>query len=656
MQYQLINNTVCVEGLREYLGMDKWRYLRKKGLNVIVPHGRGKSAIVQLTSIDQAIRQNIYEVLGDPKSFTGVPDRFLDTIKKDLAAFNYYSAYTSLGKMLEREVVEKYTNNASILNAITMLEAKHKQMHRFGNEHIKIAVASSRDICDLWLNTLPWSEKRLKMRHEAYKHEGYECLVHSNTGNQAARKVNNELLRLILSIKSLPQKPYDKTVVKIYKQWHNGDFELFDQKTGEIFEREAFCKGGEPIMIDESTVRMYTTDSTNAAVVDRNLMTFHSYNNNHRPHRIRDNKFYSNSLVTMDDRDLPRLDKTGRRPKAYYAYDVASGCRIGWAYSKDKNAQLYIDCMISMFQFIQQHNVGMPAEIQVENHLVKEFFPQLNKMFQFVRVCAPSNSQEKIAEHLNKQAKYSVEKENHENVGRYSLRNKANVVNTERLDDVDVEKKWDYNELVADDILDTYKYNNTPLEKFGNKTRLQMYLENQNPNLKPLEKHIAARYFGETSDKAVNIYRNEYLTVARGKYMLPSFDIMKQLPDAMAIVYWLPETDGTVSEVHLYREDRFVCTCMQVETYKTARIERTDADWDAKKKQDEYVANFDAVTKRENQKLAKIGRFVKTAADVPAPVIVQKLQPVEQTQEESLQDILDEFSPEAMKRRALMEY
>lgn len=124
-----------------------------------------------------------------------------------------------------------------------------------------------------------------------------------------------------------------------------------------------------------------------------------------RPHVHRENPEYSFSKVSFDDRDLPRkLKDTKQRPKAYYAYDVASQCVVGFSYSRKKDTELVVDMFRNMFRLIDRQGWGVPAQVEVENHLMsqwKEGFLKAGEVFEFVRFCAPQNSEEKYAESMN---------------------------------------------------------------------------------------------------------------------------------------------------------------------------------------------------------------------------------------------------------------
>ena len=108
------------------------------------------------------------------------------------------------------------------------------------------------------------------------------------------------------------------------------------------------------------------------------------------PHMHRHGGSFSLSQITMDDVDLTRkLKDTKQRVHAYYAYDVVSQCVLGASYARKKDEGLVVDCFRDMFRLIARHGWGIPAGIEVENHLMsryKEGFLKAENVFQFVRL------------------------------------------------------------------------------------------------------------------------------------------------------------------------------------------------------------------------------------------------------------------------------
>lgn len=98
-----------------------------------------------------------------------------------------------------------------------------------------------------------------------------------------------------------------------------------------------------------------------------------NFNNSQRPYHLRSLPQYAFSKISADDRDLPRPMRDGNYVHAYYVSDVASGAVVGYAYNRNKNKDLFLDCMRNMFQTIDQNGWYMPAQIEVEHHLVNKF-------------------------------------------------------------------------------------------------------------------------------------------------------------------------------------------------------------------------------------------------------------------------------------------
>lgn len=643
LQYLIHNNKLCVQGLKNLVGVNTWDNLRKRnGLQVVIPHAPGRSAVVSYESIRADIKERIKEVLGSPQAHAGVVvSRFVDTIKKDIDAFRYFSE-----KNLSREKVNRYTNDASILNAMITLELKHISMNRRGNTHIREAISNSETINDLFPNALPWSEKRLKLKYDGYKHGSYENLLHGGVGNKNRRKVDDKLERLIVFLKSRPHKPYDNEVVRMYENWLLGEYELYDNETGELlFDRKDFIKNDEFLTLTEQTVRNYVTKPANAAVIDKMTMTFHDFNNAQRPIAFRNNAIMSNSKLTMDDFDLPKCDQ-GFRPKAYGTFDIGSEALIGYSVSRKKDTALFEACMLNTMRFVHQNGLGMPAEVEVENHLVKEYFDVLQQMFTFMRICAPTNSREKRAERRIRAVKYENLKNEIIGVGRHYLRGKANRVDINRVNDEDIETMHPYDEVVASFKVAVEKYNNALHHRqdlYPGMSRMDVYLNNQNPNLKPYAPQVAAHYFGHSHYKPVNIYNNQYVKVANDCYMLPSPELMSYFANGKAYVNWLVEADGSVPEVYLYTnrngtvneqrdvtQEMYMCTCKRVERWTDAEIEKTDHDREVQLAQQKYASQFDKIVKEKQQDIRKIS-VVHTnseAMEVPA-VEVPQMDPLE---------------------------
>jgi hypothetical protein len=76
-----------------------------------------------------------------------------------------------------------------------------------------------------------------------------------------------------------------------------------------------------------------------------------------------------------------------------------------------------------------------------------------------------------------------------------------------------------------------------------------------------------ARYIGEKTETTIR--RNQYVRVRNEKYQLPDLDVLASLkPNNYKVTaYYLPETDGTIPQVHLYQDLEFIGTCKKLIVY-----------------------------------------------------------------------------------------
>lgn len=340
----------------------------------------------------------------------------------------------------------------------------------------------------------------------------------------------------------------------------------------------------------------------------------------------------------MDDRDLPRKMPNGNRVKAYYAYDVTSGCVIGSSYSQSKTTELFIDCMRSMFHNLDKGGYGMPLQVEVEHHLVNTFKDDLMKVgviFPFVRWANPGNSQEKWAETGNRVKKYGYEKRYQDGIGRFYARLEANRTKSEKIFDADndkfKEKTYPYDVLVADDLEIIEKYNNAlhpNQKKYKDLTRAQVLEMYANPQMAQIDRPLLIRYIGDHT--ATSIRRNQYVQVNYAKYVLPSPKVMDQLqPNNYEVTaYYLRNELNEIESVYLYQNNEFICKCDKINEYNTANSEWIDDDKDKAYYTDQakYVAGFNKMVKDGKKELGKVRVIENTNYHDDTPVeIVQTI-------------------------------
>lgn len=578
--------------------------------------GEGNYALIAFDSIPRKYREQIRKQYPDLER-EAVVNPLIDLLHTDYKAVEFFTNYRyPNGSAIPAERVDNITlwsNNSAYMNAINILWKRHcvarqkltkkpLSLQFFNNMAEKL---KDEQMQMSLVHNLPTNGRRLREKFEEYIEKGYECFIKKLAGNKNALIINDELLYLLSFISSMPTRPYNTKVVEIYEQFMRGEIELYDRETGEEFLKENYLgENGEIVTFSESAVWNRLNQPGTQVKIDLRRMGHKDFNDLHRPYHHRHAPVFSFSKISMDDRDLVWKDRTtGKRVKAYYAYDVTSGVRVGSAYSMEKNEELFLDCMRDMFVFCERNGFGVPMEVEVENHLVNKFFGDLSAMFPYLRVCAPGNSQEKRAEHFNRYVKYQIEKNNRPGIGRWWLGSKYNRVPLDRVDDGFKQKMKPADQLIIDDIQDTIEYNNSlhPNQKlYPNKTRMEVLRENLNPNLPQLNKSFLYKYIGY--DTATSIVRNMFVQVQYAKYILPNPQVLDKLQsnNREVTAYYMPDDDGNISEVYLYQNGEYICTAEKLETYNEAQAERTEKDEIARLKQDKYIAQFDKYVKGEN--------------------------------------------------------
>lgn len=603
------------ETLAPIMSIPNYKQLSARGqINVVrVGKGLGNYALIEIATLPQRFRDRIKEKYGAMEQNI-LKDWFGQHYRIDAEARSFYTRFRfEDGSALPPDKINEYTVNASVLKAVVSVMSDTNIMRKAMNGQTinwgEMAGAISYYQAEFG-HTLPLSPHRFRERVNAYQKEGYESLISKKFKNQNTRKVNYRIERLLLSLDSQDERPYNTTVAELYNMFLMGEIVVADVETGEVFDPKDFTdKKGNPIVLSEATIANYLNTPKNKALRAKLHDTQWDFNNQYRPYHLRAHAVYALSKISLDDRDLPRPMPNGQRVKAYYAYDVVSGAVVGYAYNRLKTRDLFLDCMRNMFQTLDRNGFYMPAELEVEHHLVENFADGLMKagvVFPLIRWCNPGNSREKRAEHFNRAKKYGVEKRLQVGVGRWYARLEANRPKVEKVYDEQnntyKEKSYSYEELVADDIRAIHEYNNQlhPNQKmYPGMTRWDVLAGRQNPDLRPFDKAVLYRFIGNQT--TTTIKQNMYCTVHYQQYRLPSpAEIEKLAPRNMKVdAYWLPDADGNVKEVYLYQNGEYICTCGLLERYNEATAEQTDSDRAAYTEQAKYVSQFDKMMKDE---------------------------------------------------------
>lgn len=648
-------STLSEEELAPIMSIPNYKKLAAKEKINVVRSGRGLGGyvLVEIATMPLRFQERIKLKYGDMKE---------DVIRNWLGSHYHIDAkarefYTRFrfdnGDTLPPEHIQEYTVNASVIEAVmrAMEDATfmRKAMKAGPVNWGELAGAISYYQAEFG-HTLPVSSNRFKKRVNDFKANGYESLISRKFMNQNRRKVTYDIERLLLSIDAQPEQPFNTTVWEQYNLFVQGELELYDPETGEVLNPADFTdKDGNPLVLSPATVANYLNNPKNKALRGKLHMSQWDFNNAYRPYHLRSIGEYSLSKVSLDDRDLPRPMKDGNRVKAYYAYDVVSGAVVGYAYNRYKTTELFLDCMRNMFQTLDRNGMYIPAELEVEHHLVSDFadgLMQAGTVFPLIRWCNPGNSREKRAEHKNREKKYGVEKRTQVGIGRWYAKLEANRPKEEKVYDEKNNtykvKTYSYEELVADDIraIETFNAQPHPNQKrYPGMSRWDVLCAHQNPNLAPWDKAVLYRFIGQHTETTIR--QNTYCTVMYNQYGLPSPEIIEKLEPRNYKVdaYYLPDADGTINEVYIYQNGRYIATCKPVARYNENTAEQTEYDKAAYTEQSKYVAQFDKMMK--DGKIKRVGILAKEEAKPITEVQAEAVPLPAQAEEEDYSAYMD---------------
>lgn len=649
-------NTLCISARELVNGgiMTASNYKQlsaRKRINVVRSgKGQGRYALVAVDSLPTDFREKVDELYpgGDTVRLEGW---ITSNYEIDQAAVAFFNDRSKTGLDLAQEKVKEYVVNASVLNTCIKLydrASASKKLMREKYDWEKMAT-TIKTLKDKFGHTLPASTMRFRKKVAEYKKFGYACLISGKFGNQSARKVDHKTERLILGLAVLPNKPFNTSVLELYNSFVCGEIEVYDPETGELFNPDDFTdKSGEPKVLSESTITNYLNRPKNKVLIEHELMSYTTFMHEQMPHMHRHAGEFSLSQITMDDVDLTRkLKDTKQRVHAYYAYDVVSQCVIGASYARKKDEILVLDCFRDMFRLIERNGWGMPAGIEVENHLMSQYkdgFLQAGVAFPFVHFCAPQNSQEKYAENLNGAKKRSIIHKNHEGIGRFygkgKWRTESKKISDETNELYEDKEYFSYDQLIADDRQDSYEWNHSlhpNQKKYPGMSRWDVLVANINPTLQPLDKLTLARYIGERVETSIR--RNSTVRVAYEDWWLSNTDRLERLEpnNNKVTAYYIPNEEGKAQDVYIFQGDRFIDQVERVETYNRVMAEQTEEDLEKYQAQQKKVASFtkyvkdNAIGKVGVMKVEKKQEDIDECLVIPPPKIEE---PDEDYQEE----------------------
>ena len=555
--------------------------------------GLGNEVLIQYDTLPAEIR----DTLGDPRKVDCILERYF---QEDAGAVDYFSnikvgkkGYIPVGRQRE------YILDASVLMAALRLKDAHVETliaNGLAVKNLYQYLSEAVNNFNVWRNrkhlaehSLPTNYLSLKRKMERFEKEGYASLLKGYDNNNAGIKTERQLaiIRAIYAQRKL--KPTQVEVYRLYDAFLNGYVEVINPETGEVYNPAEYGK------LSQRTVTMFlaswrekvATHLVRAADRQQYMSKFDAFQSLKKPE-------YAGSIISVDDRQPPFWYAKQCRMWFYNAVDLGSECIIAFVYGKTKEG-IILDFYRELVRNCAEWGINMPAELECESHLnssFKETFLREGSMFQYVRILANSAHSKRIERYYGS-LRYGAEKKRSGWIGRPFARNEAYQGNGKEPEIIP------YDTLVQNCLEDIMEWNNSPHSEYPDKTRWEVFMERQHPDLKPINWRGILPYIGErtqTSCRAGQIRLNSgwYLLGDNGEIYTgdPLLELLEQIEGKDVEVCWLRGHEGQTLKALVYLGDRLICEALPKPLAKRSQLEaRGDA---------ESKANFELVERYKN--------------------------------------------------------
>ncbi|MBS1740699.1 MAG: kinase [Bacteroidetes bacterium] len=363
---QIWNNTIAVT--REELlsnGVISLGWYRKysKELNVVRSKGFNQTALYSFRDLPLSVREKYKAVLGDPEAKQQPAPLATDPQPADLGydIITDEKAYSHYTTKVAKELVQRYTNDASILNAwLRRYNERYATIRNCGHstaslmtQELNYLKAHLPAISEQYPNTLPSSERRLRERINDYQKMSYDGIVSGKANNQNTRKIKGEAAEWLLARYASPV--HKVTVEQLWQEYNK----MAAQKEG-----WKILKSKSPIrhFLNEPQNRKVWTVTRLGELKAKEMMT--------RQHRTvmpmhRDALWYGDGTKVnyyyqyTDEKGTVQMGTA----VVYEVMDAYSECFIGYAIGNSENYEL----QYAAFRMAVQTAAQKPYEVRYDN-------------------------------------------------------------------------------------------------------------------------------------------------------------------------------------------------------------------------------------------------------------------------------------------------
>lgn len=201
------------ETLRSNITRGNIRKIRRGG-------GENTPALIVWSSLPEKYRTRYMERYGNPEERMA-EQRMRDKVKTDGEARKYYEEYrydmNGKENSLPEKMIEEYTLNASVLNALAADLGNKALLTRMLNNNKRDLWPLIADECEqlreIYGHTLPANLSRLKEKIRMYKKHGYMSLISGKLGNSSTVKITGNAGEWIIAKKRSKTPVYTDTQI-----------------------------------------------------------------------------------------------------------------------------------------------------------------------------------------------------------------------------------------------------------------------------------------------------------------------------------------------------------------------------------------------------------------------------------------------------------
>ena len=554
--------------------------------------GSGNETLLSYSNLSNEWKHSIKQAFGCPQD---VKNPLEPHFRIDEKAALYYSGDTvdsfrfADGTYLTPDQAEKYTLNASTLNALKSLKVQRESSRKMRGSSARglwpsliSDLVQFNDVLKKTQNSqhsLPVTNK-IKAKLRKYEAEGYDALIDGRAKNNNAQKVSQSMINLwsdIYAGQRLYKPDYTEVHTK-YEAFRHGLIDIINVDTGEIHDPH------NPDFREASRSSVYAHQSA-----WENRSATHSKRSGDRQvfigkhevfHKFKQPQ-YAGSIISIDDRQPPFKTLAGHRMWFYLAIDLGSEAITTWVHGETKEG-IILEFYRQMVRNYSDFGVQLPYELEGESSLNSSYtgtFLKDGAMFAKTNIIANKARSKRIEAHF-RQIRYGLEKKREGWIARPHAKDETNQAAADKTPRLPKET------IVGNGLEDIATWNNTlhgNQELHPGLTRWDVFMDKQHPELQPMNWPAILHGLGKSTKSTMKAGRiilqgkhrvvGHHGTVATGEALI---NILKKIEGQEIVVRWIDGNQGQLLKALVYDlSGHMVCELLGDLAYHRATLERT---------------------------------------------------------------------------------